>query len=108
MTEPLTNPTSAYPVYPGPEDASGQARSQRSTRPGDSGPGFAPESARAHPVAYAALALSLICLLWLAISEASSGGSGYQRVRVGTQDCVSVPQGSGPAVLYCRTSGTIK
>ncbi|MFN2537385.1 MAG: hypothetical protein ABR549_04430 [Mycobacteriales bacterium] len=63
------------------------------------------ERLRDHPVGYAALALSLIALLWLAILSASSGDDGYQKVRVGSQDCVSVPQDTGPAGLYCRTAG---
>ncbi len=65
-----------------------------------------PEEPRRHPVAYLALALSVIALLWLAVGSGSDDD--YQRVRVGSQDCVSVPQESGPAVLYCRTSVTIK
>jgi len=63
-----------------------------------------PEQPKRHPVAYAALALSIISLLWLAVLSASSS-SDVQKVRVGNQDCVSVPQDHGPAALYCRTSG---
>lgn len=63
-----------------------------------------------HPVAYLALALSIVALLWLAIWSSMSGDNtgGFQRVRVGTQDCVSVPQASGPAGLYCRTDAVTK
>jgi hypothetical protein len=53
-----------------------------------------------------ALVLAVIALLWLALSNGS--GPNYQRVRVGTQDCLSVPQSSGPAVLYCRTTPVLK
>lgn len=66
--------------------------------------GVRPEEPRAHPVTYLALVLSLIALLWLALSSGS--GEGYQKVRVGSQDCVSVPQDAGPAALYCRTTAT--
>jgi hypothetical protein len=69
-------------------------------------PSVQPEKPRQHPIAYAALALSVIALLWLAVLSASSGDNGYQKVRVGTQDCVSVPQDAGPAALYCRTGTT--
>jgi hypothetical protein len=65
-----------------------------------------PEALRQHPVAYAALALSLIALLWLVVTSGSHDS--YQRVRVGTQDCLSVPQDSGPAVLYCRANPAVK
>jgi hypothetical protein len=63
------------------------------------------EALKRHPVAYLALALSMVALLWLAIWSSMSGqdNGGFQRVRVGNQDCVSVPQASGPAGLYCRT-----
>lgn len=66
------------------------------------------EEPRRHPIAYLALGLSIVALLWLTIWSATSGGATYQKVRVGTQDCVSVPQDTGPAALYCRTSGTVK
>ena len=63
-----------------------------------------PEQPKRHPVAYAALALSVIALLWLAVLSSRSGND-FQKVRVGNQDCVSVPQDNGPAALYCRTEG---
>lgn len=69
-------------------------------------PPVQPEKPRQHPVTYAALALSVIALLWLAVLTANSGNDGYQKVRVGSSDCVSVPQDSGPAALYCRTGST--
>jgi len=37
-------------------------------------------------------------LLWLAIHTSSDDG-GFQKVRVGNQDCVSVPQDNGPTGL---------
>ena len=59
-----------------------------------------PEKPRNHPLTYLALALSVIALIWLAAM--AGGGDDYQKVRVGSEDCVSVPQDNGPAVLYCR------
>ncbi len=64
------------------------------------------EQPRTHPIAYLALVLSVIALIGLAV--VSGGDDGYQLVKVGSQDCVSVPQDSGPSVLYCKTSTTIK
>jgi hypothetical protein len=64
-----------------------------------------PEKPRRHPIAYAALGLSILSLLWLAVLTSNQGDDGFQKVRVGSQDCVSVPQDSGPAALYCRTAG---
>jgi hypothetical protein len=86
-------------VYP-----TASAPPRRSTSPRAGAPDVTPEAPRRHPVAYAALALSVIALLWLAILSSTSGGDHYQKVRVGTQDCVSVPQDNGPAALYCRTT----
>jgi hypothetical protein len=115
MTDPNA-PTTAYP-QPGALPATGAPdrsaydaadptgpRSDRDpARPGQ----LKPEEPRRHPVAYLALALSAVALLWLAVDAAAGSGDGYQKVRVGTQDCVSVPQDSGPAALYCRTSGAV-
>jgi hypothetical protein len=61
------------------------------------------EEPRRHPLTYAALALSLLALL-LAIIALSRGGDGPHKVRVGNNDCVSVPQDTGPDALYCRTA----
>lgn len=104
-------PTRAIPV---PEDLrSAQAHddvyptaSPRSGRPASqtSASDIKPEQPRRHPIAYAALGLAVIALLWLAVLSSHSG-SDFQKVRVGNQDCVSVPQDNGPAALYCRTSG---
>jgi hypothetical protein len=110
MTE---SPTSAFPVA---EPASvGAAHDdvypttgtppRRSPLPQGGTSDVKPEAPRRHPVAYLALALSIIALLWLAIWSSMSGGDDYQKVRVGSQDCVSVPQDNGPAALYCRTRG---
>lgn len=96
----------ASDVGTGPSgQASGVPVTSRSTGPGHAGRVHA-EEPRRHPVAYAALALSLLALLWLAISSGSDDG--YQRVRVGTQDCLSVPQDNGPALLYCRANPTVR
>lgn len=106
------------PLVGHPENASGAAPVPTATGPSSTGPSSAgrsgerhgervkPEAVRRHPVAYAALALSLVALLWLALTSGTDGG--YQRVRVGTQDCLSVPQDAGPAVLYCRANPAIK
>jgi hypothetical protein len=64
-----------------------------------------PEGLKGHPVAYTALLLSVLSLLWLAVQSASDE-AGYQQIRVGTQDCVTVPQDTGPAALFCRTTET--
>ena len=64
--------------------------------------GLQVEEPRRHPLAYAALGLSLLALL-LSIVALSRGGDPVNRVRVGNNDCVSVSQDSGPAALYCRT-----
>jgi len=61
------------------------------------------EEPRRHPLAYAALALSLLALLLSIIALSRGGDNGVNRVRVGNNDCVSVSQDSGPAALYCRT-----
>ena len=61
------------------------------------------EEPRRHPLTYAALALSLLALLLSIVALARHAGSDVNRVRVGTSDCVSVAQDSGPAALYCRT-----
>jgi hypothetical protein len=61
------------------------------------------EEARRHPLTYAALALSLLALVLAIAALAGGGNNDPRRVRVGNNDCVSVPQDSGPAALYCRT-----
>ena len=60
------------------------------------------EEPRRHPLTYAALALSLLALI-LSIAALTRGGDDFSRVRVGNNDCVSVPQDNGPSALYCRT-----
>lgn len=64
------------------------------------------ETPRTHPIAYLALLLSLIALIGLAVS--AGDGDEFELVKVGNQDCASVPQDEGPAVLYCRTNTTVK
>ncbi len=109
-------PTTTYPttvpvderdaaVYP-----SETPKSPKRLLAGNTGGHVHAESAQRHPVAYLALALSIVALLWLAIwsSMSANDDGGFQRVRVGTQDCVSVPQNSGPAGLYCRTDAVVK
>ena len=102
---PLGDPNAPYPAEPASSVRSGQSQ-----RPGQSHGHVTPERPQRHPVAYAALLLSIIALLWLAIWSSMSGDDNnrFQRVRVGTQDCVSVPQSSGPAGLYCRTDAVTK
>lgn len=93
-------------VYPSAPTTTAPPR--RTTEQGHGRSGVAsdvkPEKPTRHPIAYTALALSIISLLWLAVLSSSSG-SDVQKVRVGNQDCVSVPQDNGPAALYCRTAG---
>ena len=60
------------------------------------------EEPRRHPLTYAALALSLLALI-LSIAALAGNGDDIHRVRVGNNDCVSVPQDNGPAALYCRS-----
>lgn len=112
MSAPYEPTTTAYP-QPGhvppvetdhpPHDAAG-VRPDRKVSPAGQ---LKPEEARNHPVAYLALLLSVIALLWLAVDSAAGSHDSYQKVRVGTQDCVSVPQDKGPAGLYCRTNGAL-
>lgn len=105
----MTEPTSTYSTPPLAPTAGRPERidldSSRVTSPAAQ---VKPEEPRRHPVAYVALVLSIIALLWLTIWSATSGGDSYQKVRVGTQDCVSVPQDNGPAALYCRSTGAVK
>jgi len=112
MTEPY-EPTTAMPAagYAEPPLARpgvGVEDDHRVLHPGEASGAatVTPEEPRRHPVAYAALLLSVIALLWLALTSGSSDG--YQKVRVGSQDCVSVPQDNGPAALYCRTTAPQK
>lgn len=105
----LRTPPVAEPMAsdPGTTPAAAPRRSTSAGRAAEHhGERVQPEAWRRHPVAYAALALSLIALLWLALTSGSHDS--YQRVRVGTQDCLSVPQDSGPAVLYCRANPAVK
>lgn len=108
----MTEPTSTYsqPLFTSTEP---EPHRVDLVTPGDTARASArtevkPEEPRRHPVAYLALVLSVISLLWLTIWSANSGGDSYQKVRVGSQDCVSVPQDTGPAALYCRTVSTVK
>ena len=104
MTEPYPAPATSVLRTEAPTT---HALTSSTPHPGGSGgPNVTPEKPRRHPIAYAALALGIISLIWLAILTSKVGDEGYQKVRVGTQDCVSVPQDSGPAALYCRTSST--
>jgi hypothetical protein len=64
------------------------------------------EEPRRHPLTYAALVLSVLALVLSIAALAGGGDNGPTRVRVGNNDCVSVPQDSGPAALFCRT-GTL-
>ena len=102
MTDPYAH-TSVYPDatregYPPPAD--GTAPHGRSAL-GD----VHAERPQRHPIAYLSLLLSLIALIWLAV--ANSSHHDYTKVQVGTQDCVSVPQDTGPNALYCRTAGLV-
>ena len=108
----MTEPTSTYsqPLFTpaAPETHRMDLEAPRDTSQSSAHTEIKPEQPRRHPVAYLALVLSLISLLWLTIWSATSGGDSYQKVRVGSQDCVSVPQDTGPAALYCRSVGTVK
>ncbi|MCU1593156.1 MAG: hypothetical protein JWO12_548 [Frankiales bacterium] len=113
MTENVYPPTTSLPLDPNaayPTEPATSVRTRQGQHPDNATGHVTPERPRRHPVAYAALILSIIALLWLAIwsSMSSNDGNRFQRVRVGTQDCVSVPQNSGPAGLYCRTDGITK
>ena len=111
MTE-SAPPTTAFPVaepvdVAAPHDdvyPSTGTPPRRMHVPRNDGPDVTPEEPRRHPIAYVALGLSIIALLWLAVLS-TKGGDHFQKVRVGSQDCVSVPQDNGPAALYCRTAG---
>ena len=106
MTEPYPGSATAAPTAPTSAPATSVLRTDPTTSGDRSGSPVSPEKPRQHPIAYIALALGVLSLIWLAVLTSKVGDDGYQKVRVGTQDCVSVPQDNGPAALYCRTSST--
>jgi hypothetical protein len=59
-----------------------------------------PERPRTHPVAYGALALAALALLFSLLGLRHDNG-GYRQVKIGTNDCV-IGRQAGTDVLYCR------